>query len=360
VIRAGRDRGQCAEETVVARRRGLRRAMPNLALVVASCVVGLGICEVVARHFLSVPQVGPVFTTYVPDLGLWNKSNLKCTRIAPEYRTQVTTNAAGLRGAGTPVSSANGHRRILCIGDSFTFGKGVDDSSTYAVQLERILNAHASLPKWDVLNAGVVSFGTANEYHFLRTRGRALQPDVVVLQVCPNDFQDNVDCGLYSLDDTTGRLVANPHPYEHLRKAVRLYESIPGHAILDNSYAFNFVRLRLNLALLWPVKGAVATATVGRTEQPGARLAAALFDAAGRWCQERRTPLVVVVFDLNEDAVQLVTRSVKPQGGVVLDLHDLERRYPSFYYPVDRHWNASGHRYVAERLAACLKDSVLR
>jgi lysophospholipase L1-like esterase len=336
-----------------------KRVVQNIGLVVATCVVLLLTLEGIARKFLVVPQVGPVFTTYVADLGLWNKSNLRCVRVAPEYRTRVSTNSIGLRGPEVAPTKAQGTKRLLCLGDSFTFGKGVDDSTTYTAQLQHALDARLGHDAWEVLNAGVVSYGTANAYQFLKARGLALEPDAVVLQMCWNDFQENVECGLFSLDDGAN-LVAAADPYARLRKMVRLHDRIPGHALLDNSYLFNFVRVRLNLAVLWPTRRNTVQVDERAQKAAGAaqeRMATVLLQHVARVCSDDQISLIVVLFDLKPTWNQLVRDALQAEQVHVLDFGDLRQRSPQLYYAVDGHWNPAGHRYVATHLATTLETA---
>ena len=53
----------------------------------------------------------------------------------------VTINSMGLRGAEVTVPKPKTKRRILCFGDSITFGYGVSDDETYAFHLGQALNS---------------------------------------------------------------------------------------------------------------------------------------------------------------------------------------------------------------------------
>jgi hypothetical protein len=118
-----------------------------------------------------------------------------------------------MRQGEVPQAKGNGELRILMLGDSYTFGYGVDDTETFAVLLERDLNAfpREGEPREGepreraahilVLNAGVPSYGTAHELLQFETTGRDLQADVVVLNVfLGNDIQDNLCLGYVSLE----------------------------------------------------------------------------------------------------------------------------------------------------------------
>ena len=109
--------------------------------------------------------------------------------IWPHRPYHVQTNSDGLRN----VEELDGSHdmRILAIGDSFTFGPYVPNEDTWPSQLERLVNVslhpHATV---QVLNAGVAGYTIVDEYHYLKERGLALEPDLVVLAFFPNDITD--------------------------------------------------------------------------------------------------------------------------------------------------------------------------
>ncbi|HEY3134791.1 MAG TPA: SGNH/GDSL hydrolase family protein, partial [Blastocatellia bacterium] len=94
---------------------------------------------------------------------------------------RVHINSAGWRGRDFAQAKPPGTFRILGIGDSFTFGKAVNDEDVFLAKLETILNSDCD-PKFETLNAGHEGINTAaelqyfNEYNMIK-----LAPDVVVL-----------------------------------------------------------------------------------------------------------------------------------------------------------------------------------
>jgi lysophospholipase L1-like esterase len=82
--------------------------------------------------------------------------------------------------------------RILCLGDSLTWGQGANDEETYPALLETVLRERHPELDVQVLNGGVPGYGTDEELEYLRTRGAALKPDlIIVLFFAGNDFEDN-------------------------------------------------------------------------------------------------------------------------------------------------------------------------
>jgi hypothetical protein len=109
----------------------------------------------------------------------------------PEFRTHIRVGNTGLRGADPKPRKPNS-RRILCIGDSFTWGWGTDDDQAYPALLEQMLRRRYADHDVQVLNGGVPGYGNDEELAFLESRGPALAPDLVIVQFFPgNDFLDN-------------------------------------------------------------------------------------------------------------------------------------------------------------------------
>ena len=90
----------------------------------------------------------------------------------------VHTNAARLRG---PEVRDDGSIRVLALGDSCTFGWNVAADETYPAALERLLNHRTGDGHYQVLNAGVAGYSSYQGLVYLRERGLALRPAIVVI-----------------------------------------------------------------------------------------------------------------------------------------------------------------------------------
>jgi lysophospholipase L1-like esterase len=101
----------------------------------------------------------------------------------------VTINSFGLRDREYPIEKPDGVVRVLMLGDSVTFGWGVEAEDTVAKKLERKLNAESSGPRFEVINAGVGNYNTVMEVLSFVERDAALKPDVVILNYFINDAE---------------------------------------------------------------------------------------------------------------------------------------------------------------------------
>src|SRR5262245_5907129 len=77
---------------------------------------------------------------------------------------------------------------ILALGDSFTFGFGVENSETWPARLEAILRRRGC-PTARVINAGTMSYGVFQELDLLIEHLSGLKPHVVIHGLYWNDYQ---------------------------------------------------------------------------------------------------------------------------------------------------------------------------
>lgn len=93
----------------------------------------------------------------------------------------------------------SGFYNIVCIGDSFTYGWGVDRQNTYPKQLEAVLNGHmAGRMKFKVFNLGIP--GSNSSQHLILVREIAAsnnKPDLIILLTGANDAWNLADSNLY-------------------------------------------------------------------------------------------------------------------------------------------------------------------
>ena len=96
----------------------------------------------------------------------------------------------------SPLHVGGFDRRIVALGDSFTFGHGVDHVSTYPYQLEQMLSKDGIHIRVD--NAGVPGYGLDQEYLYLQEIIlRRKRPDVVIWNLNINDIGDSNDACLF-------------------------------------------------------------------------------------------------------------------------------------------------------------------
>ncbi len=87
--------------------------------------------------------------------------------------------------------------RVMVVGDSLTYGQGIDEQWTYPRQLEALLEGDYHV---EILNLGVMGYQSEDVLGVVRSFLPELQPDLVVYGVCLNDFLPS-RVGEYRSDD---------------------------------------------------------------------------------------------------------------------------------------------------------------
>jgi hypothetical protein len=102
------------------------------------------------------------------------------------YASRVTINSAGFRGP--ELRQPNGRPLVFCVGDSMTFGVGVEDDETFTRQLERLLAAQWPGTQPEAINMGVQRYFTFQEIDVLKQQAPKLRPDIVAVIAYVNDL----------------------------------------------------------------------------------------------------------------------------------------------------------------------------
>lgn len=102
--------------------------------------------------------------------------------IKPTWRLAI--NEAGLRG--DPPTESAGVYRVLCLGDSITFGDKLDQSETYPAALGRLLRERWPGKPVEVVNAGVPGYSSLQGLKLWR-RLESTEPAVVIVAFGFND-----------------------------------------------------------------------------------------------------------------------------------------------------------------------------
>lgn len=117
----------------------------------------------------------------------------------------VHTNSLGMRNPEVVIPKPAGTIRILFIGDSFTFGWGVQEEQSHPYIVSEILKDRFPDKKIEVINGGVPATGPAFYYLFLKNIGIKLQPDYIVVGFYPfSDVLYDAGTSVWENLDTNG------------------------------------------------------------------------------------------------------------------------------------------------------------
>ncbi|GEM_PF-856925 len=304
-----------------------------------------------------------------------------------EFHTTVRTNSLNMRDGEIP-PKAPGERRILCLGDSFTFGLGVHIPESYPKVLEgELARAHGNgLSPARVINGG--TGGNAHHAHeFLLRQGFEFGPDLVIEQVyIGNDFYDGLGRlaavpAASAPDEPVSAAPARPGPLQvlksrlsglHLRTPEFLWSRLVQLPFFDDWL--------YRMDLRYDNRG------VFLREYPAieAALERLLLEDLGRIddaCRERGVAFAVLIAPTKQQLFmkrhldnakydyrkpnRTIREFCASRGVPCLDLLEVYESLPEeqvrrLYYSQDRHWTVEGHAQTASRLAAFLSGAAPR
>ncbi len=298
-----------------------------------------------------------------------------------EYRHGFAVNSLGMRG-GEPAADHHDACRLLAIGDSFTFGLGVEDAEVFH-QVAAAEPGREGRPL-EALNGGIPAIGVPQAVRWLERHGLGAEPDLVLLAIfVGNDLRDaNADYDNWSVSN--GQLATpagysplkdwlfnNIHLYALLKTALPAGVQKRARAILGMGEPWSLRYAREVFMIYDPMVPPLVEEGLERTDDAVARLVR-MADEEGLQVAAMLVPDIVQVdgprwaatleqlgiADDRHDPRQpnrLLRALLERRGVPVLDLIDtfdeaFDRGEP-LYYPVDRHWTAAGHALAGRQLA---------
>jgi hypothetical protein len=218
---------------------GVRSFFFIIIVVVLSLLVAFTVAEVAVR-LISPQRVGPTQFTFDPELGEIPVPHQHGEENYPgAYRFTYSNNSLGWRGRREYREAKQTDYRVLFLGDSFTYGTGVNDDQTFAALVEKELKADRM--SVEVINAGCPGKGTDYELKFFQTLGRKFHPDLTVLGFYPNDFQDNSRGEYYHVGKKGELRVKTLNPNQGALKTL-LDRYTPYNWLISWSHAANLIK----------------------------------------------------------------------------------------------------------------------
>tara|TARA_R110002072_G_scaffold131231_1_gene270716 strand:- start:953 stop:1993 length:1041 start_codon:yes stop_codon:yes gene_type:complete len=199
-----------------------------------------GALRIAAPQPLSMPALEPSDGILIP------RPNMSGRDYMPgDFDVQVTTNSMRLRGSREyALEPGPAARRILVLGDSFTYGVGAADDDTYPAQLEGILAVDPG-GSWEVLNAGIYGSGPGEQILYYERWASRFQPSVVVLTLYENDLRDDRARPAFFVESGQIRPRAVSPGASRQNAARSLTRRVPGYTYLSqHSHLLSLVRQR--------------------------------------------------------------------------------------------------------------------
>ncbi|MGB1108799.1 MAG: hypothetical protein ACPG4N_00490 [Gammaproteobacteria bacterium] len=167
-----------------------RRAWGNVGLLLAGLLAGLGLAEWILRQLPAAQaptqRMDPGLIQYDPRLGWALSPAWRGVHEHEEFTARYRIEADGWRVTPDARSEQRWRHRTLWLGDSMTFGLGVDDTATFVNQLNRLDTEGVHL------NRSVPGYSTDQQIlAFERILRRERFDRAVLVTYLANDLVDN-------------------------------------------------------------------------------------------------------------------------------------------------------------------------
>lgn len=204
--------------------------------------------------------IGSVYPDVVmPGYRKYAPNPRKKIYVGGDHRTRTEPydahiNRRGYRGPEIQEPKAAGVTRVVCLGESSTFGAFVRDDQTYPAQLAHILRERAPARAYEVINLGVSEFTTGWLGPMLEREVLRLEPDIVAFLGGHNDIRDYINPNLAApldppdADDRGGMGRYSPRTGE--RKSSSLFVEFAKDLIRQRIWPDD--RVRSAAAEVWP------------------------------------------------------------------------------------------------------------
>lgn len=162
-----------------------------IGLTFAVCVFVLEF--IVARFYYSdVYLVSD--TVFDPDVGWRLRPGVHRAKAPNRFgKHSIYVNEYGLRNGDISTVRGGKLRRIIILGDSFTYGKTIREKHLFPRRIERALNDDPTMLRSEIVNAGIPGYGSAQELLLMRQLAAGgVSGDCYLLVMFPNDILDNL------------------------------------------------------------------------------------------------------------------------------------------------------------------------
>lgn len=336
----------------------MKKWLYNIGALLLSTFIMLLVCEGVVR--LVEPQVlAPVKFMYDKDIGLIHIPNLKGSEYRPlNYDINFTNGDDGFRITHKDELPDFVNKKIMFIGDSFTYGKGVNDHETFAYKLQQELIKDSV----EIINAGVEGRGTDHalrSYQFYKDK---YQPNTIIYFAHFNDLADNFRNEYFNV---TNDSTLTPKSFENLTGGIKkkLQKSKVYNWLISHSHFFSLLKVVLvNFIMPDQVVGYQKGIDMNKAKN----LTSIYIEQLRKEVEaDGRKLLVYYIPAINDINARIKGEQTEQEAFFDNYFRDKDIKFYNLsadfidsgetnilkhFYLLEGHWNPKGHQLVAEKL----------
>jgi len=298
-----------------------------------------------------------------PHTGFHYAPQLDQRMVSEEYDVSVKTNEEGFRD--DPIKPKKGPRALL-LGDSFTFGYGVDRPYIFADLLEEKLGI-------EILNTASGGFDLIHQVQWMKYYGKKYSPDLIIYML----YLGNDLVGNWRWERKSGNIFSSTHPTVRSHRDIKLVTLLK---ILRHRLVFHRVNQK------WKLPEEYLALTANNLSPEAVKnyeYSKSLLTELSEETKKAGIPLLVVLIPYktmveSEDQMKLADQI--RNFNLLYDLHQPNRQVSgwlqemkvpfldltpelkklsnteAFYYKKDGHFTRHGHQTVASIISDFLQN----
>jgi hypothetical protein len=321
-----------------------------LALTTAVVTVGilLIVGELAVRWFSPQDSMYPRWE-YSSRYGFENQRNTTIVHESPgEWKYLYWVNEFRYRGEPVPISNSYDKTNIVVLGDSYTFGIGVNDGEEYSAVLQDAIG-----DQFSVINLGVGGWGLTQQIRRYYEFGQVYSPELIVLQFSGNDPDDNFNYRVTTVKEGKFEFHEPENRFNRLKKYLST-------SIIQKSQLYNLIRNTgfrfLQERRLEQRERAHAEGTQKDEAAPQEMLYVHLLRAFAKDLGSRDIPLVMIsIKDQLRDYPHLYSEVLQldDEGSLhCVETSDWFVGVTDYASPEGHKWGTKAHRIVGANLVA--------
>jgi lysophospholipase L1-like esterase len=263
-------------------------------------------------------------------------------------------NSDGFRDREFATGRSRGTRRIVCVGDSYTYGWGVELDDSYPKQLERSLSEKHPT---EALNMGVFGYNAAQARVTLEEQGLKYRPDIVIYSFYWDDLLPVRPGPVVIADEESGIRST-------LRHSRALFVTVSGARSLLGALSPSRSRFHRcweallrgddeSIGDLWETEAS----EIRRMRDSAAAHGAKLFVIV--WPLEPQVLVGVSTCRFQEKARRVCDELGVPSVSLLEPLREVACSGESPYLPYEKHPTPEGYRRAVEKMAQALREQGL-
>ncbi len=254
----------------------------------------------------------------------------------------IFTTAHNLGGVRKTLGAKSlGKPSVVFLGCSFTYGYGVNDNNTFASYIQGMF------PDENVLNLGVIGYGTIQSYLQLKKRLATEKPKLAVLNFSSLHFMRNTLSPRYRSNLKIG--------YKRSSDKVETLMTKARFPYMDHCDAKIKFQPWETMYSNWPLRDWLASVNGMQIiydqysyQSDEVKVTACIINKMDSICKENNVRFIVSCLDSNEE-----TKRLKKILSPSIYWHDINFDFSSkelTHLPFDSHPNKKGHKLIADKL----------